>query len=59
MTRRPQPDDATLAQFATICEGLSPLESALLLVVAMRAVYGGTWKIAADSEGVFSIVREI
>ena len=43
MTARPtRPEDQALAaQLAEACEGLSPLESALLIAEAMREVYGG------------------
>ncbi|BCA04158.1 hypothetical protein [Bradyrhizobium diazoefficiens] len=54
---RPE-DQALAAQLAEACAGLSPLESALLIAEAMREVYGGTWKIAADGTGRFSIRTE-
>ena len=44
---RPE-DQALAAQLAEACEGLSPLESALLIVEAMREVYGGALAIEAD-----------
>ncbi|MGO4513861.1 hypothetical protein AB4Z51_43560 [Bradyrhizobium sp. 2TAF36] len=60
MTVRPiQPRYVKLAaQLADPCDALSPLESALLIVAAMREVNSGTWKIAADADGCFFIVTE-
>ncbi|MGX1012187.1 hypothetical protein AB7M69_006544 [Bradyrhizobium japonicum] len=60
MTRK-QPDrelEAMAADLAEACEGLSPLESALLIAQGMREVYGGEWAIEAHSDGTFSILRK-
>ncbi|MET4197264.1 hypothetical protein ABIB96_001252 [Bradyrhizobium sp. LA3.X] len=45
-----------LNDIADACEGLTPLESALLIAEAFRQVYGGEWKIEVDVSGKFTVV---